>query len=232
MEELKINVTSENGEVIVRTGEALPLFPKTALKLNGTIESVLDFAKKRESVINKLTAHVVLCVSAGTVLFVVDETDNAKQSISGSLILHKQLDALYINTGKTFGIQDLANIFKLNRRFFVSRDEHMSLLSSMNDLKVKTSVEFQNANDFAGTTLNSKLVKVTHGIPLKFTLRSPLFEGHEPNEIPVTIEVIPDNGSIRVSLVSVEMAEMIDLKKEEIFTKVRNELAEYVLIEQ
>ncbi len=237
MEELKINLTSDNKEVIIRTGEALPNEPMVAVNLSGNIESVLDFAAKRNEEIDKQKSHVIINRKSQSVILKINENngknyETSEYTISGKMVLHEYIEELGINKAKLFSIPQLINLFKLNRRFFASRSDHAAMVSSLTNFQAKTEIEFTNSNDFKGSAANSKITKVKHDIPLNFEMKIPVFEGMDETQFSVTIEVVPENGSLMCSFISVECAELIDQAVKDTFTKVKDNLKEYVLIIQ
>ncbi len=237
MEELKLNLTVEGKELIIRTGEAQPHEPKVAVALNGTIESVLDFAKKREKEINKQQSHVIINRKSQSITLKINEGngknyETSEYTISGKMVLHEYIEELKINKQGSFTIPQLINLFKLNRRFFASRGDHAQMVSALTNFQAKTEIEFANTNDFKGSTANSKITKVKHDVPLNFEMKIPVFEGMEEVQFRVEIEVVPENGSLSCSFISVECAELIDAAVKETFNKVKTELADYVLIVQ
>jgi len=232
MNEVKVQVEAVNGEITIRTGAALPLEPKVQVTMRGTIESVLDFAKKREAEINEKKTHVIIKRKSGCMVMVVNEDEKLDYQIEGSMVLHEYIQQLGINEGKAFTITALINLFKLNRRFFTSRDAHSALVAALMNFSAKTEIEFANSNDFKGNVAQKKIVAIKHEIPLVFEMKIPIFEGLEESSFNVEIEVYPDNGSIVSSFVSVDLAEQIDQYKKEVFAKVKEALKKYVIIQQ
>lgn len=232
MEDLKLNITTDNKELIIRTGQAITLNEITPIKLNGTITSVLDFEEKRRSEINNLKAHVIINRKNGTVNFITQEDEKIGCDITGTMILHEYIKMLKINEGGGFTIQQVVNLLKLNRRFFASREVHAAMMNSLTNFQAKTEIEFSKADDFKGSVANSKIVKVKHEVPLSFTMKIPVFEGEEPTEFLVDIEVTPDNGSLTCAFISVDLVEIIEATKDETMKKVKEQLAIYPLIIQ
>lgn len=230
-EQILINPSGK--ELEIRTGAAAPIEKVLSVTLEGTIGSVLDFASKRDSLITKEFAHVIINRKQMSVKLVVGERREWKRyTVSGKMILHEYLTDLGINESKQYYISDLIRVFKLNRRYFATRADHIAMLDKLMSFSAKIETEIVAKNDLKGSAANSIISKITHDIPLSFKMHIPVFEGEKKDTFDVTVEVYHENGHVVCSLVSVELAEAIEKTVEETMEKVKTELKDYVQIIQ
>lgn len=230
--DVEVKVVPQGQELILREGNAPDVEVKQPVALAGTVESVIDFAKKRVSRMEKLDTHVILNEDAGELTLVVGEQDRIRHTVTGKMIPHPYISEMGINQNKSYSIAMLIKLFKLNRRFFSTREQHAELITALKNFQATTEIEFKDANDYKGNVAEVKISKVKHNIPLAFTMTIAVFKGQQKQIIPVEIEVYPENGSLCCGLVSVELAEAIEDIKAAVFAGVRKELEVYVQIEK
>jgi len=226
----KINITPSGDVLVIRTGEAEKIFYKNRLVLTGTIDSVLDFVEKRNKTFKTEECHAIFNEKDRSVIFKTNEQDEAGITVSGTLEEHPYLSELGINTQKTYTIASLINVLKLNRRFFMNRSEHASIVSALTKFQAKTETEFTNSNDFKGNVAQVKITKVQHEVPLNFKMNIPVFIGETARTFDVDIEVYPDGASLSCQLVSVDLAEAIEEIVKTVFANAAEKLKDYVII--
>lgn len=226
----QINITPKDGELVIRHGEAPAIHERKTLQLNGHIGAVLNFAIKRKDRIEPLDTHVTIDEQKRTITLVTKEQDADGIIISGKMVEHPYIEELGVNKNKTYLIQSLIKALKLNGRYFKSRIDHATLLDSLSKFQAKTEIEFKDTNDYKGSVAQSKIVKVTHDIPLSFSMSIPIFKGELPTEFGVTIEVFPDNSTLYCQLISVDLADAMEKTVIETFAKAEQALSEYLIL--
>lgn len=226
----QINITPKDGELIIRHGDAARLHERSTLSLNGHIGAVLDFANKRKDRIDPLDTHVIIDEQKRTITIVTKEQDADGITITGSMVEHPYISELGINKNKNYSIQSLIKALKLNGRYFNSRMDHATLLDSLSKFQAKTEIEFKDTNDYKGSVAQSKIVKVTHDIPLSFSMSIPIFKGESPTTFGVTIEVFPDNSTLSCQLISVDLADAMEKTVIDAFANANEALSQFLIL--
>ncbi len=208
---------NEKGETVVvfRTDESPKLIEKAALALSGTIESVVDFFSKRENVINPYNSHVKADIKTGKVVLEVDDSVTVKTAVvSGQVVEHPWISALKINIEHAWDPKELLKKVRLSRMLFETSDQHGKMASSLANIQGKINTEFATADDFKGNTEQRKLTAVTSDIPTSFEFFFQPYIGMDKQSIPVEAQLVVENATVKVQLVSPKLAEILDAEKE------------------
>lgn len=94
MEEIKLNITTEQKEVIIRTGDATPIEMPKSVKLTGTLDAPYEFFEKRKKTINIDNAHVEVDYQKQSIKLVIDENMPTNKEILGTLQLFDEFKQL------------------------------------------------------------------------------------------------------------------------------------------
>ena len=109
---------------------------KTDIK--GVIYAPLNFLEKRVGDIDQHKAHILVCRDKLQVLLIINEDDEYKRGkVLGQLAFSEIYLKLGINSGKAWIPEQLGQFLKLNRSFFVSRDENMKVVSALKSFSAK-----------------------------------------------------------------------------------------------
>lgn len=208
MEGLKINVTTDNNQIIVRTGEAQKAPVSRSLSISGTISTVRKFVEKRFDEINDMckSVHILVILTSGRIVLVMDEKSDrctGVDEIIGSIETSNELKKWCINSGKGVSPYDLARVIRMNRHEFLSKDVAFSLASKLQKFEATVNEQIKKENDNKGnvTALKSQVVK--SNLPDGFELKIAVFSGHEKMIIPVEIDIDPN--TLDCQLVSAEL---------------------------
>lgn len=235
-----INVTGDTKELILRTGEAAPVREPQALKLAGTVESVLDFYNKRKdgSIADRFPAigphnsYVAINRVGLTVTLVVTDREHNPIEVSGKMIENPIIKELGINGTKAWTNLQLRQALKLKRSIFESRDDLAALLNNLEQFKVNTDIEFENSNSFQGDVAYKKIISAKANLKLEFFLNIPIYEGESKRVVKIDFELQPADGSVVMFLVSPDLAEAMDNTRDEVLDRVAGELAALPIIRQ
>lgn len=223
-----IKIETKEGETIIRTGNAPDIHVKPKITLSGHIGAVIDYVTKRKP--EPEITHVIMDEDKAEVRLIHGEQESDKIEVVGKLVKNSYIEKLGINADKTYSIPALAKELKLNGRYFVSRTEHAALMDALNKFQAKTEVEFKDSKDFAGSVAQSKIVKVTHEVPLNFKMKIPIYKGESATEFNVVIEVFPDGSSLSCQLVSVELAEIMETTLRDLFNQASEAMNQFLIL--
>lgn len=207
-------ILQKEGTYEIRTITGLSEKPFIPVKIFGLIGSVLAFLNKR--VLDGQTNHILVNREEGSITLIENEHNQYGNTaeIIGKLRFSKELQIWGINKEMEYNTFELADLIKMNRHHFASQVEAMKLVTELKAFKAKVDKEIELANNNRG---NNKVIidqVVTSNIPEKFTLHIPIFSGEKPKD--VEVEIYISHNSLRCTLVSVQLEEMIHSETERI----------------
>lgn len=232
MENLHLKIETNNNEIVIRKGDALPLKEPKVINLSGIITTPADWVAKRVTTIEQLKTHVVADYTNRTITLTIDEENHYQIVIAGKLEIFPELSKLSINGNSTYDEKELLKKLNFFGRWFTDKSAHKELLSRLQSFKAKVNMTFTNADDFKGTAAIEKLTKIEHEIPLEFVLSIPVFAGGEEKSFKVEICVSVRDGGISFWLESVELHEIISKVTDEIFEKELARLSDYAIVKK
>lgn len=214
-EEIKTAIAQavmEKGEIVIRTGEALPAREPITVEISGNIDAPAmwiesKFAYNFEEFQNK--CHVVVERDAGKINLCEDERSYLCNCITGKLELSKEYKAFAINEGNYFPSQKLADFLKMHRSCFANKQEAMNLVAQLYSFEAKVNTQIKDADDRRGNVTKLRKQVVQSNLPDSFSLCIPIFKGLEKQTIEV--EVYIDPSTLGCTLVS---ADAEDIKTE------------------
>lgn len=209
------------------------------LKINieGTIYAPLNFLDKRVKDIDQHKAHIIVNRDKLQILLVIAESDaynNGK--VLGKLQLSEIFVNLGINSSKGWNPEQLGQFLKLNRSFFVNKEEGMKVVAALKSFDAKVNQTVQRETKENGNRALSFRQAVDSNIPEKFKLNLPIFSGSEKHEIEVETYASVDGTDVTIHLQSAGANEVVEETKANVITdtieKIRTTAPEIVIIEQ
>ena len=247
------NYTGEKPIVIVTRDDApreyvTPVEYKAPepLNISGTIETPLEFLKKRLHTIDITNAHVEVCRDTSEIELVINES-NYHPSLSseeldtfcdrdilldkflptsrivGTIRYSKEFADLGINSDvQRWSPVKLAQYFRLNRHLFDDKQVSMALVSQLKNIKATISGKYQKEKETHGTISQTEFFElhIAHELPDSFVLNMPIFKGGEKAKFAVEIDAEYIDGNILVSLVSPAMNEEMEVARDAIIDDV------------
>lgn len=229
-ENVKIVVTGETKELVIRTGEAPVIKEQKFLALKGDINAPVEFAAKRKTEINALKSHVEVDKTNFKITLVIDEENHYSASVEGALVLFPELAKLKINENKIYSPRELYDTIKFMAAWFKNRDQHKALCEKLTKFTSRVETDFTNSNDFKGNVALSKLTKIKTDLDLSFILAIPIFKGSDPATFSVEICLDTKDGGVILWLESVELHELKTKESEVAMKSSIDALSEYVTI--
>lgn len=205
---IQLNITSESGDVVVRTGEALKLHPPQKLTISGLITSAADFFIMRKELINVKGSHVIVNREMRTITLVVDETNILKTDITGALRYNKELADFGINKTKMFTLKELTQLFRMKRMHFIDKAEHSKTLAELNKFFAKITTEIKDHDDRKGNSEKSIKKETETNSPLSFKLEISIYEGQPVKKIFVDVLADVSDAQAKFWLESVDLIEL------------------------
>ena len=228
-----IDKTMQPGTYTILTGNALdPKYPNK-LKVTGDIKSVRSYLdiraiSKDDSPLQAVdfnNAIILINKVKGTITLQNNPNDPFGTEVEGVLLPDVSLAPFCINTNQQFTREQLVKIFRFNRRLF-AQDKFQSILDAYLKLDLSGSTNFKDENDNRGNKeIFFKKVIDSSKVPTEFVLTCPIFKGFGAESFRVEICLEATDASVRFWFESVELAELIETRKEEIFSE---QLAPYL----
>ena len=214
----KESITSGGKVMFLRTGELPKIETKKGVCYSGTLESVVDFAKKR--VFEEQEAHLEINYSEGTATLAIREQYDSGITVKGSLIPGSALSRFRINTENPFSLESFAKLVRQNRLYFKDQD-NSTLLKSIEKFNASRKIQLKNETDRRGNVNASLVAECQQTIQESFILSIPIFEGYPKTDVKVDVFTeVTDNG-VSIELESVDLTEQIEVKKENLLKDVR-----------
>lgn len=207
------------------------------LDIRGTIEAPLRFLEQRVNDYDQHKMHILVCRDNLSITLVVNEDDAyTRNVICGVLQLSNIFKKFGINSDKQWEPEELGQFLKLNRTYFVSREENMKVVNSLKTFDAKVSQTVQRETKENGNKAFSFRQAVESNIPESFKLSIPVLSGGTPLEIDVETYANIDGAHVNISLQSPGANDIIeDIRNNylsEIVRKIQEVATEVVIIEQ
>lgn len=234
MEEIKLNIhniQSEGNEVVIRTGEALPLAEKLQTSISGNIDAVSRYIKQRGTnrfeegklyIGTEVPVHTsIITVNREHLLIQLqcDPSDKYAPVVTGQLSINPDLQEFGINSAKKFTREELLSLIKLNRFFFADKDDHAVLMSKIKNFKANVNKDVQDGSDSRGNKNRVNNQAVDTEVPETAVLQIPVFKGEAPSRFIVDICLDVNDGGTRFWLESIDLNELIIKRRDEVFSK-------------
>ena len=207
------------------------------ISIEGVIFSPLNFLDKRVKDIDQHKAHIIVCRDALQILLVINEDDAyTRGKVLGTLALSKIYKELGINTNKAWSPEKLGQFLKLNRSFFVDKNEGMKIVNLLKSFEAKVSQGVARETNEKGNRTASFKQAVDSNIPEKFRLKLPIFSGGDFVEVEVETYASVDGLDVSICLQSAGANEVIEDTKatviSDVIEKIRAIAPEIAIIEQ
>lgn len=228
------------GKAMILHGQApkqLDNLAPVKIQISGIINAPLEFLKKRIGDINQHKAHILVCRDNLSITLIIDENDAYNRGeVVGALHFSKVFQQFGINTNKQWEPEQLGQFLKLNRTYFVSRDENMKVVNALKTFDAKVNQTVQRETKENGNKAFSFRQAVDSNIPESFRLRLPVVNGGEPVEIEVETYANIDGAHVSIALQSPGANDIVeDIRNNHIgniIEQLRDVAPEIVIIEQ
>lgn len=220
MEEIKLNVTTDNNEVIIRTGDAEPVIPRRkSVEIKGNLNTPLNYLKHppkwfKDGEDNTIAdspfqfSNLKVDRDKMSITLVVDEGSEWESVYKGSLEFGDIYKRFGINSNKSFTTHELAELIKMHRSYFETKDIAMKLVSELRNFKAKVDKQIEDADDMRGNKRVLYQQAVDSNIPNDFKLNIPVFKGYESQHLELEISIDASDFSCR--LISPEASDYVN----------------------
>lgn len=221
---IEIKVEKGAGELIIRKGEAAPVVKfKKGLVLAGNLDVPLNYLKNPPKWFNEFSgsngsplefSFLKVDRDANKITLIVDQGTEWEDSYTGALCYSEAYELFKINTGSSFTTFDLADLIKMNRSCFESKDKAMVLVNELRSFKAKVDKDLENMDDQRGNKRFLVAQVIDSNVPDVFNLVLPIFKGYDKQTFEV--EVAINASDFSCTLISPEVNDYIDEVKNEL----------------
>jgi hypothetical protein len=206
MEELNLNITGDQKELVVRTGMALPLQEPVVIEIDGQINSVLKYLEKRVSKIDEKQCFIEVDKDDYFIQLYLDEKNFYADSVRGKIQLSKIFKDFGINSEKTWTPFELADFIRMHKTYFEKPNDAANLVKQLRNFELKVNNEINQSGDKRGNQKMIQAQAVESNLPKSFKVKIPVFKGIEKETLPIEVDI--DATSFNCRLVSPEAKEI------------------------
>jgi hypothetical protein len=210
-ETLQVNFSegTSKGELIIReVAKVNELEVKAPVKLDitGTLNSVVEFLKRRndqKDQINQKRCHILVDREEISIELIFNENDEYnKGTIKGTMLLNAKFEEFGINSGKVWTPTGLGLFFKMNRAFFISKEENMKLVNELMNFTATVNNSIEKAAKESGDRTDKFVQTVNSNLPGAFNLKIPIFKGLQAETLEVETFASVNGREISFTLIS------------------------------
>lgn len=235
-----VNLPEGQNTLTILQGEAPAQLDQQApvkIDIKGVIYAPLNFLDKRVKDIDQHKAHILVCRDKLQILLVINEDDAyTRGRVLGELSYSSIFLKLGINDGKAWIPEQLGQFLKLNRSFFVNREENMKVVAALKSFSAKVNQDVQRETNEKGDRSFKFKQAVDSNIPEKFKLKIPIFSGGDSVEIEVETYATIDGTDVSIHLQSAGANDVVEDIKATVISdtieKIRSVAPEIAIIEQ
>lgn len=241
MEKIAVNLMNgANGSTItILEGQALEQKEPAKIKLEGNIDAVKEFLSKRTVIngdvlqqLDKKKAVIIVDEDKMYIQLLLDPENQDGTEVMAKLEFTTYLKDFHINGQRTFTREELIKLLRFSKPLFDNSDKHEALLKAYQTFDFSASINAATDSDLRGNKKNSLAKVITTNLPADFILGLPIFKGQQKETFRVEICYDTTDASIKFWFESVELAQLIDQRKIEIFEESLAGYQDYVIIKK
>lgn len=222
MENQNIELKLQEGvtELVTREGKAQelpPMFSKPT-KIEGIISTAREhltnpskwLTKAMSNTNDNPLANSYLQVNREkmSITFVEDEGYPWTSTYKGSLEFDERFKRFCINKNESYTPFELADLIKMNRSFFETKDKAMLLVSQLRKFEAKVNKDIEAHTDDRANRKVLLAQAVETNLPESFKLHLPIFKGKE--KMVIEVEITIDATDLSCRLISPEVNDYIE----------------------
>lgn len=230
MEELKIEVKADGGEIVVRQGAAAELLPPVKpekLTIKGDFRAVGQFlagrtAGKTDNDLQLVDPKHAIVYTNRAEMFIrlkCNPNNPMATEVTGSADRSEELKLFAINTGKKYRRDELFNLVRMNKIYFPDPQQHEDLITALKQFRANTQGSTNVGSDTRGNKNLSYQKEVTSNMPETFKLHIPIIKGEGKESFNVDIALDESEGSAMFWFESAELNEIMAKQIDAMFAR-------------
>lgn len=220
MESKKYNIVmgdKERVEVIIRevnSANELPIKPPVKLNLSGTINAPLEFISKRITEVDQIfqkRCHIIVNREEMSIDLCINEDEEYLIGhVIGTLHHHPKFEEFGINTSKVWTPSGLGMFFKMNRYFFIAKEDNMKMVTDLMNFKATVDNKIERSLKESGDRTDNFAQVVNSNLPKAFLLEIPIFKGMSPAQIEIETFASINGREVNFILISPGAQQLVE----------------------
>lgn len=241
-QKIEVNLPDGQNTLTLLQGDApkqLDVKEPIKIDIKGTIYAPLNWLDKRAKDIDQHKAHIIVNRDKLEILLIFNEDDPYTQGMVDGKVEYSEIyKKLGINDySKGWLPETLGQFLKLNRSYFVSREENMKVVSALKSFDIHASQNTaRTMNEKGDRSAKFQQTVKDSNIPESFKLKIPVFSGGDYQEIIVETFVAIDGADVLVHLQSAGANDIVEEAKaniiDDVISKIRDIAPAIAIIEQ
>jgi len=229
MEEIKLNVTTENNEIVVRYGEALEVKQLKNIEITGILQAPMQYISKNYSKLAKdcqspwFDSFILIHKDNNSIQFKKNESEPfGRLSITGYLTMNPKLKVFNINSGQQFTKTEIQKMLRKNACLFKDMEVVRKLIKALDDLQLTTEETIKDTQDKRGNVDQAfkRTVRDAKGLlPENIELFCPIYNGFNPVSLILDIEIELDGRMPVYSFYCLEYDMIVEKEKDAAFSQ-------------
>lgn len=208
-----LTITQLEGSAPAQLGELAPI----KCDIKGTLQAVAEYLAKRVNAeqFQQKDCHILINRDKGTIHLIFNEKDPYNRGeVLGKLEVNPKFEEFGINNmDKVWTPATLGMFFKMNRPYFVSKEENMKLVSELMHFTATVNSYVDNFLGQNGDRAEAYNQAVNSNLPEHFMLRIPVLKGGPDWEIDVETFAKISGKDVQFILISPDAADLLEEAK-------------------
>ena len=230
-DKIQINLDKNQGEVIIRHGEAGPPVVPRRVDISGRVTAQGVYGLERKEQIDPSSCNVIIDRDDMSIKLVIEEKKEDSTIIRGQLTHDKFFASFNINADHQWSLTSLANHLKMHKYYFSDKDAGAKVISELKQFKGKIATTMEEASDDRGAMKSLLEKQLDSNVPMSFDLNMPIFKGQNKHSFKVEIAIELRDAAVAVSLVSPEVSEIIQDVSDKILDGELKNFSDYAILE-
>ena len=167
MEQVKVQVTAQGNELILREGQAPKVFDEKGYGIKTTMRGVRDYFKKRNIAERISDSYLVCSYEENKVELVINDVKpELCIRVTGGFSDDEDVVALGINDSKrSYSFVELENALRFRAHLFPSVEEYYATTASLRKVKYSIVADVEKENDLQGNKKDLLFQKLEGALP-------------------------------------------------------------------
>lgn len=234
---IQLHLKEFGNELIVRTGEAPAVREPLSHDIEGGAGTIKEFIAKRMATanyslqsINTATDYILVEPKNLRAILYIQPESAFSWTVTSQLKRNKFIEAFHINGSKKFSRKEMIKLVKYNAHLFANSEEVVSILSSLQNLKVDAQISNEQSSDNRANASKKFQKSVFIDLLNTFVLQTPLYEYTPPRRFIVELCFETTDTDVLFWMESSELAIIEADAAKEIFAEEFKSLTDFLII--
>jgi len=172
MADHKIEIAPSGDLLVIREGDALPVYEPKKIDLSGDVNAPKVFFNARKQDFPTTTSFCKVSVSEQRIEIVLvgDDRKENQINIRGIATQNPEADGFQLNSDSGLTIDQMVKLFQRRRPMFPNTDQYARIVSSLRNFKANIQTAIEKSKDNKGNEASHLVKQVESGLPETFEL--------------------------------------------------------------